>query len=123
MNYTWGIFLKAERQGIAKEKIRFTVVKSDSPYEDMSTKYDTVNILHSPLAGAEQSTLTPEAAGRFAGEAMPYIKDNPWDIAFCLQVQNSHQAMSREVLQSYLAKRSDAIEKNMSNHMIYNHLG
>lgn len=91
-------------------------------YEDMSTEYDTLSILHSPFAAIEQSTLAPEITKRFAQEALPYLKENPWDIAFSLLILNSHQALSRGTIVQYLEKHGHILAKEAGNLELYNKL-
>lgn len=90
--------------------------------EDMATEYDTINLIHSVHAAPEKSTLHPAITRRYAREALGYVKEDPWDIQFCMMALQSREALSREVIEAYLFRQTGLAEKEADNSALYYHL-
>ncbi|MCY6355721.1 hypothetical protein [Clostridium sp. ZS2-4] len=91
-------------------------------FQDMSTEYDTVNIINSPFAAYEKSSLSPEILRNFAKEAFQYNLTNALDISFCMMCLQSPKVIERELILNYIAARLKILLRDYSNQQIYGHL-
>lgn len=91
-------------------------------FEDMSTEYDTLNIINSPFAAKDKSSLSPEILKYFAKEAFKYNITNPLDISFCMMCLQNQDVIERDLLLSYTGARLKIQLKDYSNKEIYEHL-
>ncbi|MBU3199018.1 hypothetical protein LL037_14620 [Clostridium estertheticum] len=91
-------------------------------FKDMSTQYDTINIINSPFAANEKSGLSPIILRYFAKKAFQYNLTNALDICFCMQCLQSQQVLDRELLLNYIASRLKLELRDYSNEQIYENL-
>lgn len=90
--------------------------------EDMSTEYDTVNIINSPFAAVERSSLSPYILKQFAKEAFQNNLTDAFDISFCMMCLRNGEVLERELIINYIAARLKVRNKNYSNEEIYQFL-
>lgn len=91
-------------------------------FEDMSTEYDTVNLINSPFAAPAKSSLSPSILKTFAKEAFKYPITNALDAAFCMQCLQTQETLNREMIQNYLSARLRQELREYSNEEIYKYL-
>lgn len=91
-------------------------------FEDMTTEYNTVNIIHSPFAAYESSSLSPYVLTCFSKEAFQYKLNNSLDISFCMQCMQNQQITSKELILSYISARLEIEYVEGTNEGIYRHL-
>lgn len=89
---------------------------------DMTTKYDTVNIINAPFSGYMGVTLSPKLTRFFATESLKYEISDPFDISFCMQALNGDTPLDRELIIRYLVYKLGIDNKNYTNIQIYNYL-
>lgn len=88
--------------------------------EDMSTEFDTINIIESQWAAYEKESINPQILKEFAKEAVKYTLSNPQDMLFIQQILNQNgQALNREVIEFYLDSRLEKTKSEYKNHEIY----
>jgi hypothetical protein len=88
-------------------------------FEDMTTGYNTLNIIHTPFAAYGKSTLSPYVLTNFAKEAFGYKLSNPLDISFCMQSLQREEPMSKELIINYISARLEIEYKDYSNERLY----
>lgn len=71
-------------------------------FRDMQTEYDTVNLLHTTIAGRNQNRLHPEIMMRFAKEMQNQKEKQITDHSFCYQILNTAGEVDRELVAAYL---------------------
>lgn len=91
-------------------------------FEDMSTEYDTVNIINSPFAAYEKSSLSPKILRCFAKEAFQYNLTNALDISFCMMCLQSTKVIERDLIINYIEARLKILLRDYSNEQIYGYL-
>lgn len=91
-------------------------------FEDFNTSYDTVNRIYVHFAAKGGTTLWPHILQAFANEAMKYQMSDPLDIAFCMTVLGTHEAVNRQLLIAYLNARNKQQQEHFSNIDIYSGL-
>lgn len=91
-------------------------------FEDMTTEYNTINIINSQFAAYENSTISPYVLKYFAKEAFKYKLSNPLDISFCMQCFQNEKAINKELIISYISSRLDQEHEDYSNERIYKYL-
>ena len=55
-------------------------------FDDYSTRYDTVNLIHAPYAAKEQSTISPKLLMQYAEEVICMATSNNIDINFAMNI-------------------------------------
>ena len=88
-------------------------------FEDMSTEYDTVNLLYVKQAARYQSTLSPTVTRHFAREAFAFLGDTPLDCAFCSTCLSTGEAVSRELIERYICNRLKRNYTEMDNSKLH----
>lgn len=78
-------------------------------FRDMQTEYDTVNLLHTTIAGRNQNRLHPEIMMRFAKEMQNHEKKDMADTGFVYKIWDSTGEVSRELVLAYLADKDAAL--------------
>ncbi|MEW8957310.1 hypothetical protein [Clostridium sp.] len=91
-------------------------------FRDISTEYDTVNIINCPFSSYENSTLSPKILRRFGQEVLKCNTNNPLDISFAMMCIQSKEAIDRELIISYIEPRLKTSLRETSNHYLYNKL-
>ncbi|MEJ8553238.1 hypothetical protein [Tepidibacter sp. Z1-5] len=91
-------------------------------FEDMTTEYNTINIINSQFAAYENSTISPYVLKYFAKEAFKYKLSNPLDISFCMQCLQDEKAINKELIIIYISSRLDQEYEDYSNERIYKFL-
>lgn len=91
-------------------------------FEDMNTEYDTLNIIYTPYASDEESTLAPEIVKRFAREMLEQKSLEEFDSLFCLQILGQTQAVRKEAFVKYIEHKSKEPLEDSSNIQIYKKL-
>lgn len=71
-------------------------------FSDMSTEYDTLNLIHAAVAGAGEQTLHPKILMQFADELSKADGKENADFAFYYTVVNSRGRMERRSVLDYL---------------------
>ncbi len=64
-------------------------------FSDMSTEYDTLNLIHAAVAGVGEQTLHPKILMQFANELSKADGKENADFAFYYTVENSRGRMER----------------------------
>lgn len=91
-------------------------------FEDMTTEYNTINIINSQFAAYENSTISPYILKCFAKEAFKYKLSNPLDISFCMKCLQSEKAINKELIITYISSRLDQGYEDYSNERMYKYL-
>lgn len=91
-------------------------------FEDLETEYNTVNTIHAPYAAYKKSTISPDILNYFAQEAFKHNPTEPLDISFCMICMENQQAISRELITSYIALRLNIQKQDYTNQTIYKYL-
>lgn len=89
---------------------------------DMSTKYDTVNIIHATFSGYLYKTVSPKLTRFFAEESLKYNIKDPFDINFCMTCLNGDKPLDSLLIVKYLVYKLGIEEKQYTNLQIYNYL-
>lgn len=90
-------------------------------FEDLSTYYNTVNIINTLYSAPEESTISPYICSCFAKEMFSYKLDNPLDISFCMICLNEKR-IHRSLIKQYINSRLSINKNELSNQEIYKHL-
>ena len=91
-------------------------------YTDLSTEFDTVNVIHTIYAGKGQWTVSPKLTQEFGKELLKYNLENPWDISFALMCVQANEPISRDIIMTYIKNKINLDDRFYSNMEIYNHL-
>ena len=87
-------------------------------FEDYSTEYDTINLIHVPYAAKGESSLQPGILKQFAKEALQKERNNPYDISFSMNILALDGSISRSCIKEYLHARGLQL-KNTENQTLY----
>lgn len=91
-------------------------------FRDMSTEYDTVNIINCPFSAHEVSSLSPKILRNFGKEVFKYNPTNPLDISFAMICLQSKDVIESDLLKGYIESRLKISFREFSNDYIYNQL-
>ncbi len=91
-------------------------------FNDLSTEYDTVNIINAPYAAYRESSLNPEILRSFGRELLECNVNDVWNIAFGMICVQSKEPIQKELILRYLIYKLNIKMKNYSNEEIYNYL-
>lgn len=89
---------------------------------DMTTKYDTVNIIHAPFSGYLNPTLSPKITRFFAQEILKFDIKDPFDINFCMTCLNSDSPIDSFLIVKYLNYKLGYDLDKVGNLQLYNGL-
>lgn len=78
-------------------------------FSDMSTEYDTINLIHATMAGRGRERLHPEVMLRFAEEMALQKGKKEADTCFCYQILNTAGEADGEMVAAYLADRGEKV--------------
>lgn len=88
-------------------------------FEDRSTEYDTLNMLHSPYAAPVRSALNPDITRAFAREMLDCRLDCQTDVSFCLELLGRKEPMAAEAIAAYIRLRTGRKEVKEDNQGLY----
>lgn len=71
-------------------------------FTDMSTEYDTVNLIYATVAGVGEKTLHPVVVRQFGEEIWNMEEKDQFDFEFCNLVWNTQGRVERKVIAAYL---------------------
>ena len=95
-------------------------------FADMSTEYDTVNLICATVAGIGEKTLHPLVVKQFGEELWNVEEKDQFDFGFCSLVWNTQGRVERKVIAAYLSnKMKKAVVANImsyDNQMVYEKL-
>lgn len=95
-------------------------------FADMSTEYDTVNLICATVAGIGEKTLHPVVVQQFGEELWNMEEKDQFDFGFCSLVWNTQGRVERKVIAAYLSNKMKkaVVDKIMSydNQMVYEKL-
>ena len=95
-------------------------------FADMSTEYDTVNLICATVAGIGEKTLHPLVVKQFGEELWNMEEKDQFDFGFCSLVWNTQGRVERKVIAAYLSnKMKKAVVANImsyDNQMVYEKL-
>ena len=95
-------------------------------FADMSTEYDTVNLICATVAGMGEKTLHPVVVKQFGEELWNMEEKDQFDFGFCSLVWNTQGRVERKVIAAYLSNKMKkaVVDKIMSydNQMVYEKL-
>lgn len=87
-------------------------------FEDYSTEYDTINLIHVPYAAKGESSLHPGILKQFAKEALQTERNNPYDISFSMNILALDGSISKNCIKEYLHACGSQL-KNTDNQTLY----
>ncbi|WP_459195393.1 hypothetical protein [Wukongibacter baidiensis] len=90
-------------------------------FEDLSTYYNTVNIINTQYSAPEESTVSPYISSNFAKEMFKYKLEDPFDISFCMLCLNEKR-IQRSLIRQYINSRLSINRDKFSNEEIYKYL-
>lgn len=90
-------------------------------FADMTTEYNTLNIIHVSYAGNGNGTIHPAIIRYFASELLSKESANPYDIAFGMLCLNG-TTVEREVLLHYVSHRLGIGYQDYANVQIHKYL-
>jgi len=88
-------------------------------FQDHSTEYDTINIIHAPFAGASGTTMNPEILLQYAEEMMETEMTDAFDIAFCMNVLAAYGKVSKKSIVQYLKSKGKGDIESEENGDLY----
>ncbi len=92
-------------------------------FADMSTEYDTINLICATVAGIGEKTLHPLVVKQFGEEIWNAKEKETFDLAFSYMIASSKGKIERQAIIRYLqGKGRKESEKDLSawdNNMIY----
>ena len=95
-------------------------------FADMSTEYDTVNLICATVAGIGEKTLHQLVVKQFGEELWNMEEKDQFDFGFCSLVWNTQGRVERKVIAAYLSnKMKKAVVANImsyDNQMVYEKL-
>lgn len=91
-------------------------------FNDLSTEYDTVNVINAPYSAYGESSLNPEILRRFGRELLECNVNDAWDIAFGMTCVQSKETIQKEIIIRYLVNKLNIQIKNYSNEEMYDYL-
>lgn len=91
-------------------------------FEDYQTEFDTVNRIHMPFICPGGAGLWPVLLRDYAMELLATGTDNPFDIAFAMQLLGTGGQAATELLQWYIAKDGEQRMMSLPNGVLYEKL-
>lgn len=86
-------------------------------FADMSTEYDTVNLICATVAGVREKTLHPLVVKQFGEELWNMEEKDQFDFGFCSLVWNTQGRVERKVIAAYLSnKMKKAVVANIMSY-------
>ncbi|MWC31388.1 DNA and RNA helicase [Paenibacillus sp. MMS18-CY102] len=91
-------------------------------FEDMTTEYNTLNLIHRQHIGRKRHTLSPAVTRYFATELLKSGTTDPYDVSFAMQCLNG-STVDRELIELYAANRLRSDRKPYDNAQLHRMLG
>ncbi|MBN1055180.1 hypothetical protein DVW05_07420 [Clostridium botulinum] len=91
-------------------------------FEDLSTEYDTVNLINSSYATKNEVSLSPAILRMFGKELIKCNINEAWDITFATMCIQNKDAIEKDIIISYLSYKLNIQEKDYSNEELYLYL-
>ena len=93
-------------------------------FEDFSTRYDTVNVLHVPYAAYGESAMAPVMLKQYATELLELKTENVYDAAFAMNILAREGRIPAACVREYLKARLDLpkAEPLSGGEELYRHL-
>lgn len=91
-------------------------------FEDLSTEYDTVNIIYSLNSTNYEAGLSPIILRSFGSEILRCNSIEPWDITFGTMCIQAKESIEKEIIMHYLYYKLEIENRNYSNEEIYFYL-
>ncbi|WP_315076447.1 hypothetical protein [uncultured Clostridium sp.] len=91
-------------------------------FEDLSTEYDTVNLINVPHATKSIKGLSPIILSMFGKELIKCNINEAWDITFATMCIQNKDAIEKDIIISYLSYKLNIKEKDYSNEELYLYL-
>ncbi|OSA97904.1 UNVERIFIED_ORG: hypothetical protein B2H98_06640 [Clostridium botulinum] len=91
-------------------------------FEDLSTEYDTVNLINSHHATKNEVGLSPIILSMFGKELIKCNINEAWDITFATMCIQNKDAIEKDIIISYLLYKLNIQEKDYSNEELYLYL-
>ncbi len=91
-------------------------------FEDLSTEYDTVNIIYSLHSTNYEAGLSPIILRSFGSEILRCNSVEPWDITFGTMCIQAKESIEKEIIMHYLYYKLEIENRNYSNEEIYFYL-
>lgn len=91
-------------------------------FEDLSTQYDTVNIINAPYATKREACLSPIILNMFGKELIKCNINEAWDITFSTMCIQNKDAIEKDIIKNYIAYKLNIKEKDYSNEELYLYL-
>lgn len=88
-------------------------------FEDYSTQFDTVNVIHAPYVSEGNHTLHPDILKCFARDLLEHGGSDAWDISFAMNVIAREGRIARECICLYLETKSGGLEYTGGNETLY----
>ncbi len=103
-----------------------TLRDSYKNFADMSTEYDTINLIYATVAGVGEKTLHPALLLQFVEELWNMKEKDAADVGICSLIWNAQGRVERKVIAAYLSNKMKkaVVAKIMSydNQMVYEKL-
>lgn len=90
-------------------------------FEDLSTYYNTINIINTLYSAPRKSTISPYICSFFAKEMFQYKLEDPLDIGFCMLCLNE-ELIKRSLITQYIRSKLSLQKEKFSNEDIYKYL-
>ena len=91
-------------------------------FEDLSTEYDTVNVIYSLHSGNDEAGLDPIILRSYGSEILRCSSIEPWDIIFGTMCIQAKETIEKEIILDYLCHRLEIENRNYSNEEMYFYL-
>jgi len=91
-------------------------------FEDLSTEYDTVNVIYSLHAANDEAGLAPIILRSYGSEILICNSIEPWDITFGTMCIQAKETIEKEIILHYLCYKLEIENRNYSNEEIYFYL-
>lgn len=91
-------------------------------FTDMSTEYDTVNIINAPYAAYKESSISPQILRNFGKAAFTTNLVSALDTSFCMICLQNKETIERELILNYISSRLNLEMREYSNKEIYDKL-
>ncbi|MBC2582947.1 DNA and RNA helicase, partial [Clostridium sp. DJ247] len=101
-----------------KLKERALLRQNYTDFYDVSTEYNTLNLINTQYSGYKKSTLHPYILRYFSETILKNKTKNVYDITFAMQCMNE-RCIDREVILYYISNRLEMEYKEYSNMQIY----
>ncbi|TVX95092.1 DNA and RNA helicase [Cohnella terricola] len=112
--------LKPDEQELGRFKLKQGArLRMDyQSFADMTTEYNTVNLIHVDYAGRGKSTLAPFVMRYFGSELLKNGSTDAYDISFGMLCMNEG-TVDRELIMRYLSTRMNMEQKEANNEFIH----